>query len=142
MAHGYKTPCGKVPVLLVGEAPAASAVHTFLERRAHPVRHVPTWRAAEQAVVGMRVAILFALPADIVACVDQLRSQAPGLRVILAVAAADAELEQLVMLREYVHLTVLGPNLEATHALVHDVLHITVSPDPTALTPRSESSRL
>jgi hypothetical protein len=135
--RALKTSCGEVPVLVVGRDGAATPLHELLERCAHPVRQVPTWRAAEQAVAGMRVAVLFTRPADLIACVDRLRRRAPGLRVILVVPAADAELEQLVMLREYIRLTVAGPNLEAMHALVHDALHVTASPEPTALRARS-----
>ena len=135
--HPSRSSCGEVPVLLVGRGTATTALHELLERHAHPVRRVPNWRAAEQAVGGMRVAVLFVLPADLIGCVDQLRRRAQGLRVILAAPAATADLEQLVMLREYLHLTVLGPNLEAVHALVHDILHVTRSPEPTALHARS-----
>jgi hypothetical protein len=133
MGSGFKASCGEIPVLLVGRSAAASALRTLLERFAHPVRQVPTWRAAEQAVSGMRVAILFSLPADLIGCADRLRAHARELRVILALSRADSEIEDLVMLREYLHLTVLGPNLESVHALVHDVLHVTPEPRPTAL---------
>jgi len=120
-------------VLLVGRAPEASALHAMLARFAHPIRQVPTWRAAEQAAPRMRVAILFTLPADLIACVERLRARSAGLRVIVALSRSDPEVEQLAMLREYLHLTVIGPNLEAVHALVHDVLRVTPSPQPTAL---------
>ena len=82
----------------------------------------------------MGVAVLFSLPAgDLLDGADRLRARAPGLRVVLASSAVDAELEQLVMPREYLHLSVLGPNLEVLHALVHDVLRVTPNPEPAAL---------
>lgn len=131
--HGYRTPCGQTPVLLVGDRPPASSLEALLRRSAHPVRRVSTWSAALQAVGGMRVAVFFYLPDDLVACADRLRVRVPRLRVIIALAEADSEVEQLVMLREYLHLTTVGPNLESLHALIHDVLQETPSPQPTAL---------
>jgi len=133
MGPRFKASCGEIPVLLVGRSTAASALRTLLERFAHPVRQVPTWRTAEQAVPGMRVAILFSLPDDLIGCTDRLRAHARELRVVLALSRADSEIEDLVMLREYLHLTVLGPNLESVHALVHDMLHVTPEPRPIAL---------
>ena len=128
------TPCAEIPVLLIGRTARTAALQELLGRSAHPVRQVPTWRAAEQAVTGMRVAVLFALPpGSLIECVDRLRVRAPEIRVILALPEIDITVEEQTMLREYVHVAVLRPKLDAVHALVHDVLHTTPSPEPTAL---------
>jgi hypothetical protein len=125
--------CAEIPVLLVGRTSRTAAVHELLTRSAHPVRQVPTWRAAEQAVTGMRVAVLFSLPSgSLIACLDRL-VRAPGLRVILALPEIDISVEEQTMLREYVHVYVLGLDFESMHALVHDVLHATPNPEPTGL---------
>jgi hypothetical protein len=126
-----------VPVLLLGRTAAAVSLRDMLSRWAHPARLVTTWHAAEHAVQRVRVAVLFAAPSgDLLGCVDRLRRRSAGLRVILAPPRIDAELEQQVMLREYLHLTVPGPDLESLHALVHDVLRVT----PRPLRPDGEAS--
>ena len=111
------TPCAEIPVLLIGRTARTAALHELLARSAHPIRQVPTWRAAEQAVIGMRVAVLFALPpGSLIECVDRLRVRAEDLRVILALPEIDITVEEQTMLREYVHLAVLGPELDAVRA--------------------------
>lgn len=82
----------------------------------------------------MRVVVSFPpLPAAWLERVERLHAHSPGLRVLLAVERLGIDIEEQVMQRGYLHVTVAGRNLEALHALVHDVLHVTHSPTPLAL---------
>lgn len=133
-AGRYTPGCASIAVAIVGSRPAAVRLRDLLSRHAHPVRAVDAWGAAEHAVRRARVALLFEpLPSDLVACADRLRTGSPGLRIIALPEAMTAELEQQVMLREYVHLALAGPNVEALHTLVHAVLRVVPSPTPLAL---------
>jgi hypothetical protein len=134
--------CSQLPVLICGADPAAAQMRDLLARHGHPVRLAATCGAAEDAVRRVRVALLFdPLPDDLLDCVARLRARSWGLRVILIPKRLDAALEEQAMLRDYLHLTVLGPNAEALHALAHDVLRVALrtdlcvapSPGPSAL---------
>jgi hypothetical protein len=115
--------CSQLPVLIYGTDPAAAQMRDLLARHGHSVRLVSTTGAAEQAVRRVRVALVFEpLPDDLLDFVARLRARSSGLRVILSPKRLEARLEEQAMLRDYLYLTVMGPNAEALHALTHDVL--------------------
>ena len=79
----------------------------------------------------MRVAVLRAAARQR-SCVDAC-AFVPRIPRDPGIPEIDITVEEQTMLREFVHVAVLGPKLDAVHALVHDVLYATPSPEPTAL---------